>query len=289
MSAENSDAGRSGIESAIPRFRFYVDESGDASPVHAKDPESQFLCLLGCIFEDGPYRIFHDGLETLKRTIFDIHHPDDPVVLHRTDLINRSGRFEILNDRNKQAEFNRGLLELITGTQFKIVASLVDKSVIATSAAKQGPRVDSYGYAYRDLLSSYTEFLEQEDAKSIIMLEARGGNADNLLKQAHDTILREGIGLRAGLSFRNRFNPAQLDLRQKNRNVSGLQLADILCHSIKCWMLTEGRLRDKPLGSFAKILIDNIRPQLLSHEIIPIAARGYLLRPRRKKEPFDDF
>src|SRR5258707_561194 len=123
MSATTSKVGISGIGSSTSVSRLYVDESGDESPVRDSDPDSRYLCLLGCVFEDQAYRRFHDELELLRRSFFVEHHPDYPVVLHRTDIINRRGAFWILHDDGRSSDFDQGVLDLVGDTKFKLVAS----------------------------------------------------------------------------------------------------------------------------------------------------------------------
>jgi hypothetical protein len=70
------------------RFR---DNHGHGQDQHA------YLCLLGCWFRNPHYLRFHEALEDLKTRHLP-HHPDEPVVLHRDDMIN--ARKLLTQDRN---------------------------------------------------------------------------------------------------------------------------------------------------------------------------------------------
>lgn len=70
------------------RFRLYIDESGDHVFRDTVDIAHRFLCLLGCWFHNPDYIEFHKALDHIKSKYLG-HHPDEPVILHREDIINR--------------------------------------------------------------------------------------------------------------------------------------------------------------------------------------------------------
>lgn len=72
------------------RYRLYLDESGDHVFNFLEKPSHRFLCLLGCWFRNPEYMDFHARVEDFKRAHLP-HHPDDPPILHREDIINRRG------------------------------------------------------------------------------------------------------------------------------------------------------------------------------------------------------
>ena len=79
------------------RYRLYLDESGDHVFREISSPAHRYLCLLGCWFSNPDYTDFHTVLEALKTRHLP-HHPDDPVVLHREDMINARKAFKNLRD-----------------------------------------------------------------------------------------------------------------------------------------------------------------------------------------------
>jgi hypothetical protein len=93
------------------RFRLYIDESGDHVFKHLDKPVHRYLCLLGVWFKNPDYESFHRNLEQLKKELFDPH-PDDPVILHREDIVNRRGVFSRLRDTERAQRFDERLLAL---------------------------------------------------------------------------------------------------------------------------------------------------------------------------------
>ena len=87
------------------RYRLYLDESGDHVFRETSEVTHRYLCLLGCWFRNPDYIKFHDALDSLKTRHLP-HHPDDPVVLHREDMINARKAFKNLREAAKRTQFD---------------------------------------------------------------------------------------------------------------------------------------------------------------------------------------
>ena len=73
------------------RYRLYIDESGDHTYKLLDDLSHRYLSLLGVWFRQvDHYTTFAEDLDRFKREVFGPR-PDAPVVLHRSDIINRKG------------------------------------------------------------------------------------------------------------------------------------------------------------------------------------------------------
>ena len=85
----------------MKRYRLYVDESGDHTYYELKEPAKRYLGLTGIFIEGEYYRTtFQPEIERLKQKHFP-HSPDEPVILHRQDILNRTGPFWRLRDKAK--------------------------------------------------------------------------------------------------------------------------------------------------------------------------------------------
>jgi len=274
----------SGLGQQPPNFRLYIDESGDDSKPRAGNSGGQHLCLLGCLFEDKAYRTFHDELERLRREFFPEHHPDNPTILHREDMINRRGGFLALMDPLRSAAFDEALFGLIGGVNCNLIAAVINKEKCAAHFKARGiDNPDYYGNAYRGLLSRYAEFLHNRGASGTVLVEARGGRQDGILQRVHTVVLNHGIGQRTGLYFSQVIRPAELDVRAKSANISGLQLADLLCHPLKRLILQEAGEPDITLGRFAQSLVGILQPRLSMHETQAVENYGFLLSPKQRQ------
>src|SRR6266849_7286217 len=89
----------------LPRYRLYIDESGDHTYKKLDDLGHRHLALLGVWFRQREdYLSFVHELQQFKDTLFG-ERPDNPVILHRTAIINRRGAFGILCDEEKRKRF----------------------------------------------------------------------------------------------------------------------------------------------------------------------------------------
>src|ERR1700676_825432 len=106
------------------RYRLYLDESGDHTTTDHKDIGRRYLGLVGvAISQNECYRNFADSFDVFRRDLFG----EDPPVLHREEIINRSGEFSILNDPGTLERFDEGLLKVFGATKCWLVAVVVDK------------------------------------------------------------------------------------------------------------------------------------------------------------------
>jgi hypothetical protein len=55
------------------------------------------------------YRVFHEQISAFKKQYIP-HHPDEPPILHREEIVNRRGHFSHLQDPVKNQEFDDALI-----------------------------------------------------------------------------------------------------------------------------------------------------------------------------------
>ncbi len=109
------------------RYRLYIDESGDHTYNLLDQPSHRYLGLMGVWFEQRTaYVRFADELKAFERRLFGPR-PDSPVILHRSDIINRKGPFGILCDEGTRRRFDEGLIDLVASAGFTMVLVVIDK------------------------------------------------------------------------------------------------------------------------------------------------------------------
>jgi len=235
----------------MKRYRMYVDESGDHTYAENVDhPTKRYLCLLGVIVEVEAYRTsFHPELEALKQAHFP-HSPDDPVVLHRKELVNRRGSFGKLRDQTNEQRFNEDLLNYLWKQSYRLIAVVIDK----------GAHINRYGdaayhpyhYCLAALLERYCGFLNLYNAQGDVLAESRGGTEDAQLKQAYSTLFSGGTYFRGADFFQRALTTRQIKLKPKTANVAGLQVADLLAYPIRQEILVDKNHIPDPGDVFGK-------------------------------------
>ncbi len=229
-------------------YRVYIDESGDHTYRSIERPDKRYLGLTGCIIEAEYYRTtFHPALEALKQKHFP-HDPDEPVVLHREDILNRKGPFWRLRDENARMAFDRDLLRFFEDQEYILITVVIDKKghVERYGEAAFHP----YHYCLTTILERYCGFLDLLNASGDVMGESRGTKEDKELMTAYNRVYDGGTQFRPTRFFQKVLPSHKLKIKPKIANIAGLQIADLLAHPSKQEILFHERRIEK-LGTFA--------------------------------------
>ncbi len=246
----------------LSRFRLYLDESGDHVFRQVVEPAHRFLCLLGCWFQNPAYLTFRDELEALKRRFLP-HHPDNPVVLHREDMINARREFKTLRDTAVREAWDTELLEVIRRADFTIVAVVIDK--LALRLAYGDDAAHPYHLALGFMLQRYAGYLNHINRAGDVMAEARGGVEDRRLKDSHVRTFEQGAWTVGAGVFQRALTSRELKLKTKGANIAGLQLADLLGHPVKNLVLLENGLLEGVQSWFAQRLSESVSAKFNRH------------------------
>lgn len=258
----NTDESETKSQEQEDRYRLYIDESGDHVFRQLDDERHRYLCLLGCWFRDEDYRPFHHQLEALKQKHVP-HNPDDPVILHREEIVNRRGPFWRLRDQVKADAFDNDLLKLVAATRFKVIAVVIDKA----SLQKEYPTPSHpYHLGIGFMLQRYCGYLNHINRRGDVMAESRGGKENQLLSASYEWCYERGLWTYTPAdSIQQALTTRKLKIKQKSANIAGLQLADILSNPVrKALLLEAGRSTDK-LAPFASRLLHTIEGKFNRH------------------------
>jgi hypothetical protein len=215
----------------MKRYRLYIDESGDHTYAKLEDSARRYLCLLGLFVEVETYRTsFHSAFEGLKQAHFP-HIPDEPVIMHRTEIINRRGPFGRLKDPGNEQLFNADLLKFLFQQDYRLIGVVIDKK---THVERYGSAAyHPYHFCLAALLERYCGFLKFYNAQGDVMAESRGGNEDIKLKEAYHSFYTAGTYYRPPDFFQRALTSCQMKLKPKSANIAGLQVADLLAYPVK--------------------------------------------------------
>ena len=221
-------------------YRIYIDEVGNHDLTHADDPNQRFLSLTGVIAES------HYVLETLqpemdqiKREFFQ-HDPDEPVVFHRKELVNKIRPFHTLRDPEVEQRFNTALLTALARWDYRVITVVLDKK--AHRDQYQVWHYHPYHYCLAVLLERFILFLHYNNHRGDVMVEARGGKEDNKLKDSYSRLYEHGTDNIPPERWQERLTSRELKLKPKSANVAGNQLADLIAHPSRREVLVEKQL-----------------------------------------------
>ena len=237
------------------KYRMYVDEVGNSDLGASHDPNHRYLSLTGVILELGYVaREVFPALEGLKQRYFGSH-PDDPVILHRKELVNKRPPFDTLLAPATEAAFNKDLLGLLARLNYTVITVVIDK--LEHSERYAAWRFDPYHYCLTVLAERYVLWLQNHKAAGDVMAESRGGKEDRRLKDSFERAYEHGSDFVQPDAFASSLTSRQLKVKAKANNVAGLQLADLIAHpSFRASLARHSReaLADNFGGQIAAIL-----------------------------------
>lgn len=244
------------------RYRLYIDESGDHNYNLLQEPSHRYLALLGAWFRSDHYVTFADDLERFKRDIFGPR-PDKPVILHRSDIINRKGAFGVLCDEATRERFDAGLLEVIKRAVFRAVCVVIDKKMHLERYASP---FHPYHYCLAALLDRYSGWLNYKNAVGDVMAESREKEEDLQLKQAYRRVWESGTLMFRREHHQRALTSKDIKIQDKRANVAGLQLADILAYPVKQACLVDRGWICDPGDVFGKRVWEAVAAQMNRNE-----------------------
>ncbi len=101
------------------KYRLYVDEVGNSDLNASRDHNHRYLSLTGVIMALSHVQsVVFPAVEALKTEFFNSH-PDEPLILHRKELVNKRYPFHSLRDPEIERRLQRaraGRFSLPDGT-----------------------------------------------------------------------------------------------------------------------------------------------------------------------------
>jgi hypothetical protein len=206
----------------------YIDEVGNPDLGSSDNPNHRFLSLTGVIIDlDFVSNTLHPEIEVLKVRYFGSH-PDEPVILHRKELVNCKSPFRALKDPEFRAAFDKELLTLLANWEYTVITVCLDKKRHRDTYTTW--RYDPYHYCLAVLLERFNFWLNRRQDRGDVMAESRGGKEDRRLKDSFHRLWKQGTEYVDPEQFQRSFTSRQLKVKPKTANISGLQLADLIAH-----------------------------------------------------------
>lgn len=150
-------------------------------------------------------------------------------------MIHARKAFKNLREKAKREVFDNELLQVIQDAEFKVVAVVIDKHELRRSYGEAASHPYHLGLGF--LLQRFTGFLNRISRVGDVMGESRGAKEDRLLKESYTRVFERGVWVTGANTFQSALATRELKLKPKNANIAGLQLADLLGHPVKHWVL----------------------------------------------------
>ncbi len=200
----------------------FLDESGDHNLT--KIDQSHPIFVLGGVIVDRNYAEdeMFQKVSDFKKEIFGT----DKIHLHTADFTRQRAGFENMKDRQFCDNFYRKLNQLISRLDIKIVSCAVKKEM---HFSKYGiDAVDPYHLSLSLLVESFCFDIEEQEkfAKGLIIAESRDHTLNRQLELAWLNLKVSGTEHKKASDIDR--NISSLNLRTKEDNLAGLEIADIV-------------------------------------------------------------
>ena len=233
-------------------YRIYIDESGDHSYRGLENLGRRYLGLIGLVFQKAEYDpAIPLELEALKRRHFLVD-VDYPLVLHRRDILERRTNFWVLRDSSRNRAWEDDLTDFLGRCPMQVFTAVVDKRARIENYGDV--RTNPYALALADLLDRVGFWLaSRKDGTADIMLESRESKNDSALVRSYTRLRIPESRSLSPEQFTAVYPGESLLCRNKEHNVAGLQIADILVADQKRLTVEEAMgLRASRAGPFGQ-------------------------------------
>jgi hypothetical protein len=220
------------------------------------DPSNRYLGLMGVAFDKDIYKGVHDDLENLKKTHFN-YDPDNPIILHRKEILYRQGIFKVLQDPERKKAFNNDLINFFYNLKCVLFLVVIDKKY---HIEKYGKRAyHPYHFILKAMMERYCGYLNFFNHRGDIMAESRKKEEDMSLKNAYIYVYDNGTEYYSSSFFQKVLTSKEIKIKSKDKNIAGLQIADLLAYPCKKdFLIEKGRLERKESG-FGEIICEYIK------------------------------
>ncbi len=221
-------------------YRIYIDETGNHDMEHADDPNQRFLALTGVILEsEYNTATLQPEMDAIKRQFFQ-QDPDTPVIFHRKEMVNRRPPFHVLRDAKTENQFNQSLLAGMERWKFQVITVTIDKKAHRDQYTTW--RYHPYHYCMAVMLERFVLFLHDGNHRGDVMVESRGGQEDEKLKESYRRLYHDGTDNIPVERWQERLSSKELKVRPKSADIAGLQLADLIAHPSRREILLANKL-----------------------------------------------
>jgi hypothetical protein len=208
-------------------YLFYIDESGDTSPISQKG--TQYLVLSGCAIHESDIQLIEKDWRLLKEKYF--QNPDIEIksnfLRYANPDVPQSSPLK-LNLRSKYNELEAEVTSFLQSIPTILFSVVINKEQFWQRQPSQNP----YEQAYILLLEQFHEFLRINDSLGICIIDPREGQVEkhffgNELGRIH-TKLRWEDGNIWGKCER----VVEKLLFSQSDTTIGIQFADLYCYPI---------------------------------------------------------
>jgi hypothetical protein len=207
--------------------RLFIDEVGNDDVDH---PTERYLSLTGILTKrSGCDRQITPQIEAAKAKFFGHHATDNPVILHRREMVRKEHPFQVLLNPEINSAWEAHVLELVDRLPYLAITVMIDKH--EHKARYTVWRFNPYHYCMTALIERYVMWLYTHQLTGDVIAEPRYKSADKALKRAFSYIWHNGTDHLSAKAIQRALTSKELKFEAKEKNCCGLQLVELIAHA----------------------------------------------------------
>ena len=216
------------------KYYLFLDESGDHG-LTKPDPDFPVFLLCGVLTTEENYGIIRQEINKLKESIWG----NKTVIFHSRDIRKCEKEFQKLFDLDLKKKFYEGINKIVSGLDYTIVASAIQKNAYIEQFGKL--QDDVYEVALSFVIEQAVMILNEKDLNSelTIIIERRGQKEDKQLDDHFQRLCARGTGKLTAEQL-HEVSPT-FTFRNKKENINGIQLADLVAYPIARYVIEPDR------------------------------------------------
>ena len=217
------------------KYYLFIDESGDHG-LKTIDESFPVFVLCGIVFSETDYLEFKNALIELKSTFWG----EKKVIFHSRDIRKCDKEFQILLDPEIKSSFYNSLNKIISSANYRIIASAINKVDYIKQYGKLAD--DPYEISLSFLIERSIFLLDGftgTNKELKVIVEKRGDLEDKKLSSHFSKLKDNGTYYVDKLRLKN-YN-TEIIFKQKQENIHGLELSDLVAYPIARYVLDKTR------------------------------------------------
>ncbi len=196
---------------------------------------------MGVIMNGGAYHDLKRRMDAIKLRTFGT----TEVVLHRREIIDKAPPFHPLRNADVRTRFDSDLLQLFMDARYTALTVMIDKHQQIKKYTVY--HINPYHYCLTAMVERYVLWLQEKslsDGRVVVgdvMAEWRGPEPNEKLKNAYAHLYKHGTGELDSATVQTYLSSGELKVEKKEANDPGLQLADLVAHPARTYLICRMR------------------------------------------------
>lgn len=246
------------------KYYLYIDECGDHN-LAKYDVGFPAFTLCGILISRNNLKSLIQAFEDLKMDIFG----SKDIIIHSVDIRRWRGPFSILADDVLRTKFFSGIENILSRNDAYVIVSCTILKEQLSKFCVRGEEEDVYGLSLSYLIERSIFFIDNiennKNPEISIVVERRGKKEDNKLLNYYNGLRNRGTKWVTAERLRSRIS--DFGFKNKNDNIIGLQIADLIAYPVTIHLLHPKR--ENPSYEAVKNNIFQDNGVLLGQKVIP--------------------